>query len=502
MPEHPLGADNTTGQDGRQQWRPMVELGFLNPRSIRGKIIISLLALYFLGSLAAIAALFSTSRVESKIEVIESFYELNEKILETRRHEKNFLLYGNSSDLESALEYLDKVRVSINKPMGELLEADEQNSLAHAAELEEYGRILKQLSQPQLPPTKAALLKAKLRRLGHGLTQVVFEMDTTARQAVEKEARRYREMVLGILGTALLFGALLCIFLVRWIVQPLQAIRQATGRIMLGEMDTIPMGRAIRSSVEGVELVESLNKMLSALEAKQNQLIQSTKLAAIGKVTAGIAHEINNPLNNISLTAEVLLEDLPNLDCAERLEMVRDVLVQADRAREVVSHLLDFSRTRKPTASEKVNLLRLLSASMVLLKNQLRIGQIKTEAAFPEEPLLVMGNANQLQQVLVNIILNGIQAMSPGGLLRLEARADSDQHRAVVSISDTGSGIPVESQAQIFDPFFTTKNDGTGLGLSVSYAIIRDHRGDITLESNPEHGTTFRIILPLAGEEE
>lgn len=502
MPEQSPGGDHRTDFKGRQQWRPVVELGFLNPRSIRGKIIISLLALYFLGSLAAIAALFSTSRVESKIEVIESFYELNEKILETRRHEKNFLLYGNSSDLESALEYLDKVRASMTKPLGELLAFDEQSSLAHVAELDAYERILKQLNQPQLPPTRNALLKAKLRRLGHGLTQVVFEMDTTARQAVEKEARRYREMVLAILGTALLFGALLCIFLVRWIVQPLQAIRQATGRIMLGEMDTIPMGRAIRSSVEGMELVESLNKMLSALEAKQNQLIQSTKLAAIGKVTAGIAHEINNPLNNISLTAEVLLEDLPSLDCAERLEMVRDVLVQADRAREVVSHLLDFSRTRKPTAWEKVNLLRLLSASMVLLKNQLRIGQIKTEAAFPEEPLLVMGNANQLQQVLVNIILNGIQAMKPGGMLRLEAGADPQHRQAVLTISDTGSGIPLESQAQIFDPFFTTKNDGTGLGLSVSYAIIRDHRGDITLESCPEEGTTFRIILPLATEEE
>jgi len=318
---------------------------------------------------------------------------------------------------------------------------------------------------------------------------------------VEEEARRYREMSLIILVTALLVGAVLCIFLVRWIVQPLKAIRQATGRIMVGEMSTIPMGPAIKSSIEGVELVESLNKMLSALEAKQNQLIQSTKLAAIGKVTAGIAHEINNPLNNISLTAEVLLEDLPNLDCSERMEMVRDVLVQADRAREVVRHLLDFSRTRKPTAREKVNLLKLLSASMVLLKNQLRIAQVETEASFSEEPLLVLGNPNQLQQVLVNIILNGIQAMKPGGTLRLSASADHARQEALLTISDTGSGIPVASQAHIFDPFFTTKNDGTGLGLAVSYAIIRDHHGDITLESSPEHGTTFRVVLPLLGEE-
>ena len=492
----PAASDvGATAQAGRG-----VDSGLLNPRSIRGKIIVSLLGLYVLGSLAAIAALFSTSRVESKIGVIESFYELNEKILETRRHEKNFLLYGNHNDLLSALDYLDEVRAAL-KPMEKLYASDDQESLARSVDIEEYGRTLKQLSTPGLPATKVSLLKARLRRLGHEWTMVVLAMDTRARQVVEGEARRYREMSIVILATALLFGAVLCFLLVRWIVQPLAAIRNATGRIMLGEMDTIPMGPAIRSSTEGMELVESLNKMLSALEAKQNQLIQSTKLAAIGKVTAGIAHEINNPLNNISLTAEVLLEDLPNIDCAERLNMVRDIVVQADRAREVVSHLLDFSRTRKPTAWEKVNLLRLLSASMVLLKNQLRIGQIQTEASFPEEPLVVMGNPNQLQQVLVNIILNGIQAMQPGGTLRLAASADPVEHQAVISISDTGSGIPLESQAQIFDPFFTTKNDGTGLGLSVSYAIIRDHHGDITLASSPEQGTTFRILLPLLEKE-
>lgn len=496
MPEQAVPPDNGTripvpGQTGR-----IIDFGVLNPRSLRGKIIVSLLAMYLLGSLAAIAALFSTSRVESKIEVIESFYELNEKILETRRHEKNFLLYGNNSDLISALGYLDEVRVAL-RPMESFFVTDEKASLARSADIEEYGRILKQLNTSQLSPKKVSLLKAKLRRLGHELTKVVLGMDTRARQIVELEARRYREMSLVILVTALLLGAVLCFLLVRWIVQPLQAIRKATGRIMVGEMDTIPMGPAIRSSIEGVELVESLNKMLSVLEAKQNQLIQSTKLAAIGKVTAGIAHEINNPLNNISLTAEVLLEDLPSLDCAERLDMVRDVVVQADRAREVVRHLLDFSRTRKPTAWEEVDLVKLVTASLVLLKNQLRIGQIETETSFPDEQLLVMGNPNQLQQVMVNIILNGIQAMTPGGRLQISAVAERERKLAVLAISDTGAGIPLETQAQIFDPFFTTKNDGTGLGLSVSYAIVRDHRGDITLESSPDHGTTFRIILPL-----
>ncbi|MDH5298376.1 MAG: hypothetical protein OEV91_05090, partial [Desulfobulbaceae bacterium] len=266
-----------------------------HPRSIRDKITISLIILYVLGALAAGAALFSTSRVESKIEIIESFYELNQKILETRRYEKNFLLYGNTSDLMSALDYLDEVRSSIFAVETLFPVADRVTHL-HLTRLEDYGSLLQQLSRPDLPPTRLAHLKDELRKRGHELTQIVLEMDTRARQEVEREAHRYRELSIFILATALLFGGPLCILLVRWIVSPLKAIRAATARIMLGETATIPLEPAIRSSVEGIELVRSLNLMLSALETKQNQLVQSTKLAAIGKVTAGIAHEINNPL--------------------------------------------------------------------------------------------------------------------------------------------------------------------------------------------------------------
>jgi len=469
-------------------------------RSIRSKISISLLGLYILGALAATAALVSISRVESKIEIIESFYQLNQEILETRRYEKNFLLYGNVSDLMSAQDYLDEVRTAISK-VDQLFPSTDRMTQVHLTRLEEYARLLQQLSRPDLPPARLAHLKEELRRRGHELTKTVIEMDTRAREEVEREAQRYRKMSITILATALLLGALLCFLLVRWIVNPLQAIRKATARIMRGEKDTIPMEPAIRSSVEGIELVNSLNLMLSALEAKQNQLVQSTKLAAIGKVTAGIAHEINNPLNNISLTAEVLLEDLAGLDCAERLEMINDVVIQADRARKVVRQLLDFSRTKKPTAWEEVDLTRLAGDSLELLKNQIRIGQIRTEIDLPAEPLLVMGNPNKLQQVVVNIILNAVQAMQPGGLLRLEAAACPRQNQAVIAISDTGPGIPEESRAQIFDPFFTTKNDGTGLGLSVSYAIIREHNGDILLDSTPGQGTTFRLNLPLRRKE-
>jgi signal transduction histidine kinase len=263
---------------------------------------------------------------------------------------------------------------------------------------------------------------------------------------------------------------------------------------MQGEMNSIPVGEEIRCSVEGIELVNSLNLMLKALNAKQVQLIQSEKLAAIGKVTAGIAHEINNPLNNISLTAEVLLEDLPNLACSERLDMVRDILVQSDRAREVVHHLLEFSRARKVNTVEPVELGKLVADAVTLVRNQFRLGGITCHYDQPEQPVLINGNPNQLQQVLVNMMLNAVQAMPPEGRLDLAVQAEGKEARIV--IRDTGAGMSPETKSHIFDPFFTTKNEGTGLGLSLSYAIVKDHRGDIEVESEQGRGTTFRIRLP------
>ena len=222
--------------------------------------------------------------------------------------------------------------------------------------------------------------------------------------------------------------------------------------------------------------------------------MQSEKLAAIGKVTAGIAHEINNPLNNISLTAEVLLEDLPNLDCSERMDMVRDILVQSDRAREVVHHLLEFSRTRKSNIMEPVDLVALMESSITLVKNQFRLGGIVYHYDHPEQPVLVNGNPNQLQQVLVNLLLNAVQAMQPDG--RLDLVVSGQEKEARITVSDTGIGIAPEALTHIFDPFFTTKNEGTGLGLSLSYAIVKDHSGDIEVASEPGRGTTFTIIFP------
>jgi two-component system NtrC family sensor kinase len=488
-PDNPQ-AGTTPAPAGRKRVPPAGK-----PMSIKHKLTISLLVVYFLSSLATVFALFSLSRVEAKISVIESLDTLSQTVLETRRYEKNYLLYGNAEDLRIALNYLDQARSEVKSL--ESVEAFPREDLPeYESRLEDYAVSLQKLNIPA-GAKRPARVEEEVHRSGHVFTTYVLEQDSVTRREITSDALQARKLSQIILGLALLLGMFLSIYLIRRIVNPLEFICRAAARIMDGELSTIPMVPGPDRSREEIELVNSLNLMLRFLETKQNQLIQSAKLAAIGKVTAGIAHEINNPLNNIYLTAEVLLEDLPNIECAERLEMVNDILNQAERAREVVHHLLAFSRTRQSATLEKNDLGALVKQTLTFLKNQIRIGQVAVQTEIPEQPITVTGNANQLQQVFVNIILNAIQAMGPGGLLTIRVE-ETAENMARVVISDNGPGIPEKVKARIFDPFFTTKSEGTGLGLSVSNSIIEEHNGKITLESEEGRGTTFHIELPVA----
>ncbi len=473
------------------------------PRSIKGKLVVSLLIISLLGITATFSANYAIWRIQDKIQIIESFFELNQNVLEMRRYEKNYLLYNNKEDLISTQDYIDKVRDSLNQVQTSLVAArklfpgSEQNlQIFLVDELGKYESISLQLMAEDLLLASRRQLKETLRTHGQDITKWVFDMDTKARVQVELEVVTYQKIATRILVLASLVGGILIYFLVRWIMRPLTAIREAAAQIMQSKMNFIPINEAVSCSEEGVELVNSLNLMLKAIDTKQSQLVQSEKLAAIGKVTAGIAHEINNPLNNISLTAETLLEDLPNLDCSERMEMVRDILIQSDRAREVVHHLLEFSRAHKNSATVMVDLVKLMTDSIALVRNQFRLGEITCNYQPPSEPVQIIGTPPQLQQVLVNIMLNAVQAMQPGG--QLDIGITEEDQDAVITITDTGAGIPSQLLPRIFDPFFTTKNEGTGLGLSLSYSIVKDHHGDIEVESEEGHGTTFRIKLPQA----
>jgi two-component system NtrC family sensor kinase len=249
---------------------------------------------------------------------------------------------------------------------------------------------------------------------------------------------------------------------------------------------------AARLYAETLQRNKELKEINERLEATQLQLIQSEKLASIGQLTAGIVHDVKNPFAVIMGMSEVLAED-ENLDEATRhgLKVIRESAVKGNT---IVSDLLKFARQSKPEM-RTMDLRETIQTSMRLTAYLTR--RYNTVADLPENPLIATYDAQQVEQVLINMIHNAIQAMPNGGALQLSLKQIDET--AQISIQDTGSGISPEHVKRIFDPFFTTKKEGegTGLGLSVSYGIIANHRGKIEVESELGKGTKFTIILPI-----
>ena len=227
----------------------------------------------------------------------------------------------------------------------------------------------------------------------------------------------------------------------------------------------------------------------------EDQLIQAEKLSSIGLLAAGVAHEVNTPLAVISSQAQLLQKQLPDDDPMARV--VEKIIKQSFRASEIVNNLLKFSRVSGSEYLE-LDLNRLIRETISLVEPMLRASNISLNAQLSPAVPPVYGNSGRLQQVFMNLIMNARDAMPRGGELTLATECENSTIH--VEVSDSGVGIPPEHLSKIFDPFFTTKTKsrGTGLGLAVTYGIIREHSGKIEVESAPGQGTTFRLEFPAA----
>lgn len=230
----------------------------------------------------------------------------------------------------------------------------------------------------------------------------------------------------------------------------------------------------------------------------EEQLQQREKLSSIGLLAAGVAHEVNTPLTGVSSYTQMLLGMFPETDPKHAL--LQKVRRQADRATDIVNNLLNFSRTGSATEFTEVDVHRVLDDTLQLLEPQLRSSQIEIVRRYDPESPKVFGNSGKLQQVFTNLLLNARDSIVGGGRITLATTSNGDDEAMVVQISDTGVGIDPANVAKIYDPFYTTKGvgQGTGLGLAVSYGIVQEHSGHISVSSAPGRGTTFRITLPTA----
>ncbi len=235
------------------------------------------------------------------------------------------------------------------------------------------------------------------------------------------------------------------------------------------------------------------------LEKAQAYLIQTEKLASLGQLAAGVAHEINNPLGTITIFAHLLLKSLSEDD--PRREDVKMIIDEANRTKEIVQGLLSFAReTKLRPGSTNIN--EILEDVLSLVVNQSLFHNIKIEKIFAENLPSTFADGTQLKQVFLNIILNAAQAMNGNGQLFITTEQNATNQHIIIKVRDTGPGIPPDVMSKLFDPFFTTKEKGTGLGLAISYGIIERHLGKIDVATEIGKGSTFIVTLPILDGEE
>jgi len=320
----------------------------------------------------------------------------------------------------------------------------------------------------------------------------------------------------GLAGLCTLFLIGLLTFVARQITRPLAVMVEATDRIARGDLnhrvaiggqDEIgqlaqefnrmaeDLGNARDNLTEwGRTLERRVGERTQQLREAQDQLIQSEKLASLGKMAAGVAHEINNPLTSILLNTHLLLENTKDNDeDREPLTLIAD---EAERCAQIVSGLLNFAR-QTPATTVSANVNDIIERAVQLHEKQASVRNIKIERDVDPSLPSINLDKNKIQQVFSNLAINACEAMPNGGTLRIISRMSRDGTGVEIIFADTGVGIPKENIPKLFDPFFTTKSFGTGLGLAVSYGIVRQRGGTIEVRSEVGRGATFTVRLPL-----
>ncbi|MCX7047040.1 MAG: PAS domain S-box protein [Candidatus Sumerlaeota bacterium] len=282
----------------------------------------------------------------------------------------------------------------------------------------------------------------------------------------------------------------------------LEQMKQTEWNLVTQDGRRIPVSwicSKMKNESEKVEGIVAVGRDLTEQRKMEAQILQSQKMAALGVMAGGIAHEIRNPLAVSSSAAQFLME--PNItpefvkECADRIH------TGIRRASSIIENLLRFARPAEPKDIEPVDLIAVIKDALMLVEDEARFQQVNVVLSMPETPVMVLGNVCLLQQMAMNLILNSCKAMPKGGVLEILLERNGDE--VLLRIRDTGCGIPEKQLDKIFDPFFTTNpvGEGTGLGLCLCYSIVKQHFGAIEVQSAEGEGTTFAVRLPVLGIE-
>jgi two-component system NtrC family sensor kinase len=504
-------------------------------------------AIWFFISLSIISVLVAYRyavfvQLKKEIGFLEVTDTIRSKSLQWRRHEKNFFLYGSTSGDEESREvhrYLGEIsgilRNAAIKGYGERLSSFEgligdygrrfdeiESSLKSlSAELEKvktnsmgYRRFypLIELTFRERPRQAADFLEqvfllpprhrlvvglrmldseiAALRKRGEDILFASKGLDRLARENAESMIYKSQVAMLVLFGFFIIVGLGALFYITSNVVSKLEMLTRAISKTGKGFFSPIPVSQA--SSDEVGLLIRTFNDMEEQLAQREKELIQSKKLAAIGTLASGVAHELNNPLNNIYTTSQRLMKK--SEDCPPFIKKsLNDIFSETMRVKKIVGDLLEFARGRDPHF-RPIELGALISGVSRRLGDSVKTGAVSFSLSLNPGEVVVDADQELLEQVFINLFTNAVEAMSGAGSLAVTV--DGGRGEVVIKVSDSGQGMPAETVEKIFEPFYSTKNKGTGLGLAIVFNIIQKHNGRITAESEEGRGTTLTIVLP------
>ncbi len=520
--------------------------------SLKKKIAVSFIISAFVIGALAVFEYFNFIEIRKEIRYLEVTDTIRSKSLQLRRHEKNFFLYGPSPGESQAIHgylaeldgiisenlYMDKsgelsqlknslrayerrfhdieslakgvsetfrnLRVS-HKGSERVFRLIESTFLERPLEVEEFLKETFVLS----PDHKALqVLRALnsdmiiLRKYGEDILVFSKELDKVARTNVERVIRISQIAILIFFPIFLILGVGTLFVISNSVARRLKEVIAVVERTGKGDFPRMPVPSQ-RDEV-GVlitkfnEMEEQLAQREREIEKKNQELLQSKKLAAIGTLASGVAHELNNPLNNIYISAQILDRETRDIAVPAVRETVNDIVGQTIRVKGIVGDLLEFARGREPHLRE-IELNELIKGAYKLVS--LSLDTTKTTFSMESDPagVKVYADAEQMERVFINLFTNAVTAMSGAGELKviIERRGDAVK----VSVADTGRGIPAAEVEKIFEPFYTTGDKGTGLGLAIVFNIMKKHGGDIVAESTEGKGAIFTLMMPLGKRE-
>ncbi len=418
--------------------------------------------------------------------------------LEIRRYEKNYIIGHDEEDFQTALAYVDEAVEYIPNMIDDLEIMPHPYHLKDLTKkLENYTQALTSFKMEYAKNIGNTELQSqiKLRALGQDLVRISEDLVKFEQRKMVDFIKIFKDQLVRSVAFLITLTIFTMILLYSNIVLPLKSIERAAGRVAKGTFTLLPIPNHKKDEVSSV--LHAFNSMVSELEEKQDLLFQAQKLSSIGTLASGTAHQLNNPLNNISTSCQLCLFELERNNTDFVAQLLQTIEQETQRAGEIVRGLLDFSRAGT-FSIQPVLLDDVVKNAMRLVASEVPAGVTLTKDI--PAGLTLMLATQKMTEALLNLLINAIQAIQPPpGTVSITATTDETTDMATIVIEDSGIGIDEENLQKIFDPFFTTKpaEEGTGLGLAVVYGIIKKQNGSTRVESIRGKGTKFIITLPI-----